>query len=305
MTPPDTTLPTVRKSRLITRDVVLWSTAALLAAGYLLVLGLAPGILEDLTPSTVLSPQSSEGQRAAAKLAGDVKTLRDSVAQIQLDLAKVRTDVAGYGESHKVLAQEVAALSRSASADPAAAAAATQQASTVEAVMPPAAPAPQAQPQPQAKSQAAKTVAAAPAEVTTTQSLDPATTTVMPKVINGSDKDQLASMETGSVNAPATASAIDFGPALVKKAPKPVGVRISSGASVDSLRLSWSLLSDKHADTLKNLEARYVDKGDASNPNFDLVAGPLKSKADAVRVCKALAAKNVPCKVGDFTGEAL
>lgn len=103
----------------------------------------------------------------------------------------------------------------------------------------------------------------------------------------------------------AAADPIDFGTPVVKPAAKPVGVQISSGASVDSLRLSWSLLSDRHADALKNLEARYVARGDEASPTYDLIAGPIKSKSEAQKVCKALAARNVPCKVGDFSGEGL
>ena len=65
------------------------------------------------------------------------------------------------------------------------------------------------------------------------------------------------------------------------------------------------MLADRHADALKNLQARYVETGDPAAPNFDLIAGPIKSKSEAARVCKALAAKNIPCKVGDFAGDAL
>lgn len=71
------------------------------------------------------------------------------------------------------------------------------------------------------------------------------------------------------------------------------------------MRLSWSLLADRHGDALKNLQARYVARGDVESPTYDLIAGPIKSKADATRVCKALAAKGVPCRIGDFLGEAL
>jgi hypothetical protein len=38
---------------------------------------------------------------------------------------------------------------------------------------------------------------------------------------------------------------------------------------------------------------------------YELVAGPVKSAADAKRLCKELAAKAITCKVGDFAGEAL
>jgi hypothetical protein len=101
------------------------------------------------------------------------------------------------------------------------------------------------------------------------------------------------------------ADAVDFSKVVVTPEAKPVGVQISSGASVDSLRLSWSLLSDRHSDALRNLEPRFVARGDEAAPTFDLIAGPIKSRSDAQKVCKALAAKKVPCKVGDFLGEAL
>lgn len=98
-----------------------------------------------------------------------------------------------------------------------------------------------------------------------------------------------------------------FGPAVVKAAKEPIGLRISKGTSLDALRLSWSLLADRHGAQLKNLEARYV----AGPPNpdgeqsYDLLAGPVRSSAEAKRICKALAAKNIPCQVGAFSGDAL
>jgi hypothetical protein len=64
-------------------------------------------------------------------------------------------------------------------------------------------------------------------------------------------------------------------------------------------------LADRHSEALKNLEPRFIARGDEAAPTFDLIAGPIKSRADALKVCKALASKNVPCKVGDFLGEAL
>jgi hypothetical protein len=285
----------IRRKRFITREVVLWSTAAIFATGYLTVLGLAPEWLEDLTPSVILDPQSSQGQRAAARLAADVKALHDSVSQVQLELAKVKTEVAGNAENQKLITARLSALTGDAGQ--------TASQGTTDAATP-AAPVPEAPP-----AQVQIQASAEPASQTSTTA--PANTTVQPKLINADGKAAVLSLETGSVEAPnpATASAnvtaIDFGPAVVKPAPKPVGVKISSGNSVDSLRLSWSLLADRHADTLKNLEPRYKMSGDPANPNYDLVAGPIKSRAEANKVCKALAAQNVPCKVGEFAGDTL
>ena len=97
---------------------------------------------------------------------------------------------------------------------------------------------------------------------------------------------------------------ISFGPAIVKPATKPIGIEIASGPSVDGLRLSWSQLTEQN-NKLKKLTARYADNGDTANPSFNLIAGPVKSKAEAIRLCKELEAHYQTCKVGEFKGDAL
>jgi hypothetical protein len=322
MTPADAPQK-LRKALIFTAYEVVWSTLGALALGVLMVLALAPDWLEDLKPgSFTADPQSNQGQRASARLAADVNALKQSVAQVQLDLAQVKTDVATNTEQQKYVATQVTSLETRLGAAPSA--------STIEAN---AGPAPTAQPAP-AEQQVQTlrgyatpketTAAAAPVPVAPTaeaaaESAPPAASSSAraPKVINADTTVVVSTgLTTGTVsdagtvpaNAPTTtaaSNAISFGPAVVKHAPKPMGIKLASGASVDSLRLSWSLLADKHGDALKSLEARYVTGGDAQNPNFDLVAGPIKSKAQANKVCKDLAAKGVPCTVGAFSGQAL
>jgi hypothetical protein len=126
------------------------------------------------------------------------------------------------------------------------------------------------------------------------------------------------SLETGSVKpvppaapAPAakTAAAVEpppFEAPVVTPSSTPVGVQIASGSSLDSLRLSWNLLSETHADKLKSLEPRYSLSVDNGAIVYNLLAGPVKSEADAKKMCKSLAAKAVPCKVvGEFGGASL
>lgn len=281
----------IRKAPVFTKYVVVWSMLGTLSFGLLMVIGLAPEWLDDLRPASLgADPQSNQGQRAAARLAADFNALKDSVAQIQLDLSKVKTDVASQSEQQKAVSAQVTSIEMRM--------ATPQDAAKIEVAVPP-------------PLLSAET--AAPA-----QAIDPAATTAAkpaaplpartPKVINA-DATASASLETGSVSAPAkiaaATEAISFGPAIVKAAPKPLGVKISSGASTDSLRLSWSLLAEKHGDALKGLEARYTSAGDDVNPSFDLFAGPIKSRAEAAKVCKNLTAKGVPCTVGAFAGEAL
>ena len=300
------TAPTLRRSPLFTPYVVVWTTVGVLSLGYLTILGLAPEWLDDLRPASVISdPQSNQGQRAAARLAQDVNALRASVAQMQLDMAQVKTTVASYGERDKGVTEQLATIEQRLSgqqpATAADAAASTPQAS--------AAPVAEAAPQEQPRAKSivlAELMQDKPTEIAVATPGAP----VLPKVING---DQLVakSVETGSVGAPAkptvnvAADAISFGPAVVKPAPKPIGVKISSGQSLDGLRLNWGLLTEKHSEALKKLEPRYTSSGDPQNPTFDLVAGPIKSRAEAAKVCKSLAAQNVPCSVGAFGGEAL
>lgn len=290
MTAP-TTNPTptqpMRKAPLFTPYVVVWSMFGALSLGFLMVLGLAPEWLDDLRPATVFSdPQSNHGQRAAARLAADIGELKDSVAQVQLELSKMKTEVAAQAADHKAVADQVTSLeARISGSLPAAA---------LETSSPSAAPE-----QPPAAESAAPDTAKPPVRTL--------------KVINANPAATGSALETGSVSGQAALlkptkpakQADAFDTAIVKTAKQAIGVRISTGASVDSLRLSWSLLSGKHRDALDHLEARYTTGGDNLNPTYDLVAGPLPSTTEAVRVCKTLVQRGVPCTIGGFEGDAL
>lgn len=109
----------------------------------------------------------------------------------------------------------------------------------------------------------------------------------------------------GTQTAPAAASPISFGPALVKAEPKPFAVQLASGASVDDIRYSWSVLSQQNAENLGKLQPRYTSTvSDTAGPTYDLIAGPVKTAADAKRICKSLAARGIDCKVTPYGGEA-
>lgn len=292
-----------RERPIFTRYVVIWTLFGTLAAGYLGILGFAPDWLEDFGISAAsLESQSNQGQRAAARLATEIATLRESMTQAQLDLAKVKADVQGVTDTSKTLSAQVSALAQKISQPPAPA---------IDAAAPPA--------DPQAPAAGEQQAAAAPQGAAPDMSLSAddgqgeaaaAAPAAKPrtKVINGETRAAAPGIETGSVTTKhaktAAADAISFGPAIVKPAAKVLGVTISSGESVDALRLSWGLLSEKNA-ALKTLEPRYVVGGDVANPTYDLIAGPIKTTGEAKRVCKTLTANSVPCKVGEFVGEAL
>ena len=304
----------LRHKPLLTPYVVLWTALGALSVGCLSVLLLAPDWLDDLKPaSRFADPQSNQGQRAAARLAANVDRLNESIAQLQLDMAKVKTDVAAQSEQGRTIAAQVTALEQKLGG--------AEAATAVEAAIP--APAgPQSAPAavatgdvPPPVADTTVIVATPPAAASTAAELaTEAGTALQPKLINADTEITTTGLETGSVDiAPAAAvpapnanaDVISFGPAIVKPAPKPVGLRLSSASDIDSLRLSWSLLSEKHGDTLKEMQPRVTASGNAANPNFDLIAGPVKSRAEATKLCKALAAQNVPCKVGTYAGDTL
>ncbi|MCB1506551.1 MAG: hypothetical protein KDJ47_16370 [Hyphomicrobiaceae bacterium] len=123
-------------------------------------------------------------------------------------------------------------------------------------------------------------------------------------------------IETGSVASPLALQAakpkpadpvtdpIAFGPAVVTRSQAQVGVRLTAGPSIDALRLSWSLMTDRHGSALGALEPRYVTGSSPSAP-YSLVAGPLQSENAAHNLCAELISKGIPCSVDAFTGNAL
>jgi hypothetical protein len=107
----------------------------------------------------------------------------------------------------------------------------------------------------------------------------------------------------------ASPTAIETGSIEQQKAaapskPAPVGVLLATGPSVDALRLSWTILNDRHADTVRALHARYVVSGKPEERTYGLVAGPLETVADAKAVCKTMTERGMPCEVSVFRGNA-
>lgn len=121
-------------------------------------------------------------------------------------------------------------------------------------------------------------------------------------------------VETGSVAAgravqakPAAQSSnqpIAFGAPVVTRSAAPVGIRLTAGPSVDALRLSWALMSERYGADLGGLQPRYV-MGNTPAAPYALVAGPFGSEQEAQRVCGSLIAKGIPCSVDGYGGNAL
>ena len=99
---------------------------------------------------------------------------------------------------------------------------------------------------------------------------------------------------------------VAFGPAQVKPAASeaggPRGIQIATGPSVDALRISWMVLSERHKEILSRFEPRFVP---ASGAGYRLIAGPIENTAAANKVCGDLRARRVTCGVSAFGGEPL
>lgn len=98
-------------------------------------------------------------------------------------------------------------------------------------------------------------------------------------------------------------AANNFG-ATVTRSPKQVGVRLTAGPSVDALRLSWNLMSERHSAELSGLQPRYLAGSTPSSP-YSLMAGPVANEKEAHRICGSLQAKGTPCTVEAFSGNSL
>lgn len=102
-------------------------------------------------------------------------------------------------------------------------------------------------------------------------------------------------IETGSIEQPKAAAPVK---------PAPVGVLLATGPSLDSLRLSWQILNDRHGATMKQLQPRYVVSGKADEKTYGLVAGPLANVAAAKDVCKTMSDNGITCEVSQYRGNA-
>ncbi len=346
--------PITSRPRAISPYVLAWGALALLAAFYLTALTLRPDLVTEHLPifrpdsldGKSGEPEGNQGQRAMSKAFAEVQGLRQSVSQMQLELAKLKTELNSSQDHDRTLASRIALLEEKvsaaapalASAAPAKAAAAAE-AKQAEAKQPDKAAPKVASAVPPARLDTARLETGSVGAPRPTTSQVPSMASalagsesvavVTPNVINAPQRVQQpvavaqagAAAVTAAATRPApvadltsdseTATLTSFGPATVtpsKPEPTgPIGLRISNGPSLDALRLSWSLLADRHSAQFKNMEARYaarVPEGDG-DPSFDLIAGPVKTPVEARRICKALAAKNIPCQIGSFAGPSL
>jgi SPOR domain len=285
-----------RSERFIKVYLFVWG---LLAAGgltYLATLVWQPDWLSPppRRPQITAEAEPDSALRMASRAIAEVRDVRRSVGDVQRSLGEIRDTLDRSVSEDKVVQTRLTALEGRVSdiAQPPAAPVAAAPA-------PPAAGKGKAAERPQPKSPAAAKAAekAEPAA---------AATRVMSAVMSVPDQaekpapEAATPIETGSI---ATAS-ITFGEPVVTRSNTNFAVQLGAGRSVEALKLSWSLLLDQHGDALSPLQPRVIAPR-TDGGSYRLVAGPFDSRAEAEKMCTAMALSRNKCFSTVFMGEPL
>ena len=86
---------------------------------------------------------------------------------------------------------------------------------------------------------------------------------------------------------------------------KTYALKLHSGRSVESLRLTWDLLSEMNRPMLGKLKTRYIKTAGHVLSPYRLIAGPLRTSSSAKQICAKLHKQNINCDVTIFTGRRL
>ncbi len=286
------------KGRTFSPYALIWAAGATASLLYLVLLAAQPSMVAHYLGAGAKSAEADANQKAISETVAEVHTLRDTVDLFRNELIEIRAQVSSQTEIARKIESRIASLEtqpvdpKQAAKDAAAKAAQDKLA--------------------KAKAKAEEKVAAAEAAKATAKNA--------PAQAKKAPDNSETGLETGSVAQPA-AGAITFGPPTVTTTiavppsnnPAPVappatnlvGVQIATGPSVDSLRLSWTLLNERHGESFRSLQPRYVTDTSGPEQTFDLVVGPVASVDEARRLCQELAMKATPCSVSRYTGDAL
>lgn len=286
---PQPSSPQVR-SRTLTPYVIGWSALATLSLLYLGALATQPALVAgylgagETTAAAEPAPQAGVSETAVKEVAGEVQNLRNTIDLFRSELIELRAQVSSQTDAARDLTGRVASLETN--------------------------PVVQRVAKEQAAKEAAKEKAVAEAKAKEEKKLAAA----------AEKAEKKKALETGSVAAPA-AGEITFGPptvtttiavppgdaaaAAAAAAGRQIGVQIAKGPSVDSLRLSWTLLNERHGTAISSYAPRVSTDVSGPNQTYDLVIGPLASTDEARKLCHELAMKATPCQVTRYTGDAL
>lgn len=207
---------------------------------------------------------------------------------VSLELARVRTRIAGLEDQGQVLADRLAAIEEKAATT----ASAPQPSLTVVSVpapAPPAATPPAAEP-PRLQLEPARPVSA---EITTGA------------ILGQAGRSTVAPPPAAAVPGVAPVALTPPSVRAQQAKTQAFGVQLTSAPNIDGLRLSWTLLGERHRDVLGALQARYRPQSARAGAPLQLLAGPFASEADAAQTCRLLNDKGVPCTPAAYTGTAL
>jgi hypothetical protein len=304
--------PGPAQRKILTPYVMIWVAIASFALVYLTLLGLKPHMFARAGSSDAdLNQKIVQAQRDMERGLADLDPLRRTVGEVKMDVANLKVAVEEASVRDQVLLDKVAALENAAPNASAQAPAGTAAGSHAAAVPPTPKHKPSTTVGPTVRS--GPTGFAAPVGPTA-EEVRARRAQKTAKVINGGQsgtesgtESGAGGIETGSIERKSQRAAT-VPPATKNKAAakmKQVGVLLATGPSIDSLRLNWSILTDRYADAVRNLQPRYLVKGKAGNRTYRLVAGPVASTAEANSLCKDMETRGMPCEVSVFAGNAL
>jgi hypothetical protein len=276
---------------MLSQYVLIWMAVAGLSLAYLTYLGVRPDILAKRAEGGPnIERDLAAAKRDMARAFADLDPLRQSVGEIKMDVANLKSAAQEASYRDTILLERMSAL-ESKAVKPQGVAQARD--GGRDATIAPAAapPAPKPDPRKSAAVKATKTEAAA-----SPAAAPPAAAQKTSTPGNGAQK-SADPIDTGSIERAAKATAATK--------PPPVGVLLATGPSVDALRLNWSILTDRHADAVKNLQPRYIVSGKAQERTYGLVAGPVASTEQAKSLCLEMEKRGLACEVSPYRGNAL
>jgi cell division septation protein DedD len=264
---PPAPAPTARFVRVY---LLIWGLLAVGGLGYLASLAWQPELFAQLGAA---EPAETESPlRLANRALTEVGLMRVELGEVQHDVGQVRDAIAERTTQDKQVEARITALEERVASTPAAA-----------------------------------TPEAPPAEKPTTEKAKPekphkpaTATTAHAAPRQGPPP----GIETGSIASEQPAFA--FGEPVVTPAKSATyGVQLAAGPSLDAIRLSWTMLRERHASELAALQPHVVPPRADGTGSYRLVAGPLPSKADADKLCNALGVGRQGCFATTFVGQPL
>jgi hypothetical protein len=287
--------PSPARRRVLTPYVMIWLAIASFALAYLALLGLKPQMFASAASNaTDIDQKLTQARRDMERGLADLDPLKRTVGEVKMDVSNLKVAVEEGSVRDQVILEKVAALESAAQNAPESTHTKSATASTPAAVPP--------TPKPNPKKASGATTFAPPVGPSA-EDMRAHGAQKSAKVINGANSPSgTDAIETGSIQHKAALAAK---PRAAAAKPQTVGVILATGPSVDSLRLNWSILTDRYADAVHNMHPRYVVKGNANNRTYGLVVGPLASTAEAKSLCKDMETRGMPCEVSAYRGNAL